>query len=98
MTRMVEVRRALAEVDGGADVDEELSRLIDLEIDLLRRTADAPAESLSGVIRKLAIWRLVAEDHDEGQSVENALVRSVIADLDRLEAHGLDAHGQRAEH
>lgn len=90
---MVEVRRALAEVEGSADLDEELSRLIDLEIDLLRKTADAPAASLSAVIRKLAIWRLVAEDHDEGQSIENALVRSVIADLDRL-----DAHGQRAEH
>ena len=93
MKRMVEVRRALADLEGGEELDTELSRLIDLEIDLLRKTADAPATSLSQVLRKLAIWCLAAEDHDEGQTVENALVRSVIADL-----HRLDGRPPRAEH
>jgi hypothetical protein len=84
MTQMIEARRALAEVEEGA-VEEELALLIDLELDVLRRAADAPAPSLRAVIRKLTIWRLAAEDHDEGQSVENAVVRSVLVDLHRLD-------------
>ena len=93
MRRMVEVRRELADLECAEDIEAELSRLIDLEVDLLRRTAEAPATSVSGALRKLAIWCLAAEDHDEGQAVENALVRSVIADL-----HRLDGCPARTEH
>lgn len=87
MVRMVEVRKALAEVEDDTDsvVEEEVSLLIDLELDVLRRVAEAPAPSLRTVIRKLAIWGLAAEDNDEAQTVENAVVRSVLVDLRRLE-------------
>jgi hypothetical protein len=40
---------------------------------------------LPAIIGKLAIWELASEDHDDGATLENAVVRSVLADLRRLE-------------
>ena len=82
MARTIEARRAQAE---RVSVDEEVYELLDVELDILRKAADVRAESIEAVIGKLAIWELVAEDHDDCQAVENAVIRSVLGDLRRLE-------------
>ena len=82
MQRTVEIRRSQAEL---VVMEEDVSALIEVEIDILRRAADIRAENLSAVIGKLTIWELAAENDDEGGSMENAVVRSVLLDLRRLD-------------
>ena len=89
LTRMVDLRREQAEV--AEEAEEIVSSLLDLELDVLRRAAAAPAPTLQAVIHKLAIWDLVAEDQDEGHAAENAVVRSVLLDLRRLDGNQVAA-------
>ncbi len=86
---VVDLRRTLAEDAeaarrDGVDAEPAIDTLLDLEFDILRRAAHVPAGNLEGIIEKLTIWDTVSEDHDEGDSLENAVVRSVILDLRRL--------------
>jgi hypothetical protein len=85
LSRMIEIRRTIAETDRAGGTEEmDLSRLLDLESECLIRVADTAAGSIEGVMHKLAIWALIAEDHDDGESAENAVVRSALVDLRRL--------------
>ena len=80
---MVEARRRLAELEAG---DQNVSLLLDTEGEILRKAAGVRAEDLRSVIGKLRIWEMVAEDDDdEAGSLENAVVRSVLHDLRRLD-------------
>lgn len=83
LLRVVALRREQAEI--AEQAEELVSTLPDLELDVLRKAAEVPAETVQAVIHKLAIWDLVAEDHDEGHGLENAVVRSVLLDLRRLD-------------
>jgi len=82
MEDMIEARRRLAELETG---DQNVSMLLDTEGEILRKAAGVRAEDLRSVIGKLRIWEMVAEDDDEGGSLENAVVRSVLHDLRRLD-------------
>jgi hypothetical protein len=73
----------------------QVDTLLDIETALLRRAAEVPATSLAAVLEKLAVWSLVAEQDDEGDTLGNALIRSVMLDLRRLAMAEVDTAGTK---
>jgi hypothetical protein len=69
---------------GGA---REVETLLHLQDEIGRKAAAQPAGTIGAVLDKLAIWECIAEEaEDETEVVGAALIRSVIADLHRLDS------------
>ena len=66
-------------------VAAEVETLQALELAVAERAIALAADSLEAVRSKLAIWEALGPDADEqAESARNRLVRSVMADLERL--------------
>lgn len=68
----------------------ECETLLELEQSIARKAADVRADSIDKVLKKLAIWDLIADEPDE-PAVDHLLVRSAAADLRRLDRSGASA-------
>ena len=94
--RMIEVLLAekASEVEPAWDLScaaaAEIETLLKLELTVAERAIAVPATGLDGVRGKLAIWRALGTDAEDGDldSVRNRLILSIDEDLARLHRDG----------